>query len=64
MYIGIFTGNYLKTYMAAKNAIGIYDKLRAAARKSPQITMKKSLWYNLIKMNKEKMALTIYSGKK
>jgi hypothetical protein len=60
----IFSGNYLKTYMAAKNAIGIYEKLRSIAKKSPQITMKKTLWYNLIKMNKEKMGLTLYSGKK
>jgi hypothetical protein len=62
--VSIFTGAYLKTYMAAKNAVGIYEKLRAVAKKSPHITMKKALWYNLIKMNKEKMELTIYSGKK
>jgi hypothetical protein len=60
----IFTGNYLKTYMAAKNAVSIYERLRGVAKKSPHITMKKTLWYNLIKMNKEKMELTIYSGKK
>jgi hypothetical protein len=60
----IFSGNHLKTYMAARNAVNIYEKLRAVAKKSPHITMKKTLWYNLIKMNKEKMELTIYSGKK
>jgi hypothetical protein len=60
----IFGANHLKTYYAAKNGVVVYEKLRNAARKSPELIMKKNLWYNLIKQNKEKMTLTIYSGKK
>jgi hypothetical protein len=60
----IFNGQNLKTYHAAKNALGIYEKLRTAAKNSPELIKKKTLWYNLIKQNKEKMVMTIYSGKK
>ncbi len=60
----IFDGNNLKTYYAAKNGVVVYEKLRKAAKKSPELIMKKNLWYNLIKQNKEKMTMTIYSGKK
>ncbi|MDL2229589.1 hypothetical protein LJC14_04985 [Treponema sp. OttesenSCG-928-L16] len=60
----IFSGNHLKTYYAAKNGTAIFEKLRQIGRKSPELTKKKVLWYNLVKMNKDKMALTIYSGKK
>ncbi len=60
----IFSGINLKTYYAAKNGLTVYEKLRNTARKSPELIMKKTLWYNLIKQNKEKMTMTIYSGKK
>jgi hypothetical protein len=60
----IFSGQHLKTYFAAKNGAAIYEKLCLIGRKSPELTKKKSLWYNLIKMNQEKMIMTIYSGKK
>ncbi|MDR1948136.1 MAG: hypothetical protein LBQ38_01970 [Spirochaetaceae bacterium] len=60
----IFSGNYLKTYHAAKNGASIYERLCQIGRKSPELTKKKNLWYSLIKMNQEKMAMTIYSGKK
>jgi hypothetical protein len=60
----IFNGNHLKTYFAAKNGVAVYDKLRTIAKRSPELIMKKVLWYNLIKQNKEKMTMTIYSGKK
>jgi hypothetical protein len=60
----IYQGQYLKTYQAAKNGAAIYEKLKAIGRKSPAITKKKALWFNLIKANKEKMEFTLYSGKK
>lgn len=60
----IFGANHLKTYYAARNGVVVYEKMRIIARKSPELIMKKNLWYNLIKQNKEKMNLTIYSGKK
>jgi hypothetical protein len=60
----IFSGNYLKTYFAAKNGTAIFEKLLLIGRKSPIVTKKKTLWYNLIKQNQEKMVFTLYSGKK
>ena len=60
----IYQGQYQKAYQAAKNAVGIYDKLLVMGRKSPVITKKKALWFNLIKANKELMVFTLYSGKK
>jgi hypothetical protein len=60
----IFSTNHLKTYHAAKNGAAIFEKLCLIGRKSPVLTKKKTLWYNLIKNNKEDMVLTIYSGKK
>jgi hypothetical protein len=60
----IFSGNHLKTYYAAKNGAVIFEKLRLIGRKSPELTKKKTLWYNLIKMHQEKMVFTLYSGKK
>ncbi|MDR0386422.1 MAG: hypothetical protein LBH57_00160 [Treponema sp.] len=60
----IFSGDHLKTYMAAKNGTSIYEKLRLVGRKSPELTKKKALWYNLIKTNHDKMVMTLYSGKK
>jgi hypothetical protein len=60
----VFTGDHLKAYRAAKNAVQIYEKLKALGRKSPALTKKKALWYNLIKANADRMTLTLYSGKK
>jgi tetratricopeptide (TPR) repeat protein len=60
----IYQGQYQKAYHAAKNAVGIYDKLMVMGRKSPLIMKKKALWFNLIKANKEQMNFTLYSGKK
>jgi hypothetical protein len=60
----IFTGDYLKSYQAAKNASGIYKRLQAMGRKSPSLAQKKTLWYNLIRQNKENLVFTLHSGKK
>jgi hypothetical protein len=60
----IFSGNYLKTYFASKNAITIFEKLKAAGHKSPELTKKKTLWYTLIKANQGRLNLTLHSGKK
>jgi hypothetical protein len=60
----IFQGNYYRTWLAAKNGASIYEKLRDMGRKSNEIAKKKSLWYSLIKQNKEQMEFTLYSGKK
>lgn len=60
----VFTETNFKAFIAAKNAAGVYEKLRAMGRKSPELTKKKTLWYYLIKANPEKMAMTIHSGKK
>jgi hypothetical protein len=60
----IYQGNYLKTYQAAKNAAAIFEKLKGIGRKSPALTKKKNVWFNLIKANKEQMEFTLYSGKK
>jgi tetratricopeptide (TPR) repeat protein len=62
--VQIYQGQYQKAYQAAKNAAGLYEKLKAMGRKSPVITKKKVLWFNLIKENKEQMEFTLYSGKK
>ncbi|MDR2071598.1 MAG: hypothetical protein LBP81_09320 [Treponema sp.] len=60
----VFSGDQFKTYLAAKNGTSIYERLKLIGRKSPELTKKKALWYNLIKMNHDKMAMTLYSGKK
>jgi hypothetical protein len=60
----VFNGDHLKAYRAAKNAVQIYEKLMSIGRQSPALTKKKALWYNLIKLNADKLALTLYSGKK
>ena len=60
----IYQGQYQKAYQAAKNAVVIYEKLLTMGRKSPVITKKKALWFNLIKANKEQLVFTLYSGKK
>ncbi|MDR0487205.1 MAG: hypothetical protein LBG91_03045 [Treponema sp.] len=60
----IFQGNYYKTWLAAKNGVQVYEKLRTIGRKSRDISKKKTLWLNLIAQNKEQMEFTLYSGKK
>jgi hypothetical protein len=60
----IFQGQYYKTWVAAKNGAGIYEKLRVMGRKSDFITKKKNLWYKLIKMRQSELEFTLYSGKK
>ena len=60
----IFQGNYLKAWIAAKNAVSVYEKLKVIGRKSPEVPKKKALWFNLIKQNAEKLVFTLYSGKK
>ncbi|MDR2471455.1 MAG: hypothetical protein LBD09_05030, partial [Treponema sp.] len=62
--IQIYQGQYQKAWQAARNAVGIYEKLKVMGRKSPVIAKKKALWFNLIKANKDKMEFTLYSGKK
>ena len=60
----IFDGNYLKAWQAAKNAVTVYEKLKAMGRRSPEVPKKKVLWYNLIKQNADQMAFVLHSGKK
>ena len=60
----IFQGNYYKAWLAAKNAVGVYEKLKAMGRKSNEVPKKKSLWYNLIKQNADQMEFVLHSGKK
>ena len=62
--LAIFHDNYLKAWHASKNAVTVYDKLKAMGRRSDQIPKKKSLWYNLIKQNAEQMEFVLHSGKK
>ena len=60
----IFQGNYFKAWHAAKNAVSVYEKLKAMGRKSKEIPKKKSLWFNLIKQKAEQMEFVLHSGKK
>ena len=60
----IFTGDYLRAWTAARNAITVYEKLKAMGRKSPVLTKKKALWFSLIKQQGEKMEFVLHSGKK
>jgi hypothetical protein len=60
----IFQGNHYKTWLAAKNGVIIYEKLRSIGRRSNEIAKKKSLWYSLLKQYSEEMVFTLYSGKK
>jgi hypothetical protein len=60
----IFHGNYYKAWLAAKNAVNVYDKLKAMGRKSNEIPKKKALWYNLIKQYNDQMEFVLHSGKK
>jgi hypothetical protein len=60
----IFQGNYYKAWLAAKNAVTVYEKLKVMGRRSNEIPKKKSLWFNLIKQNSEQMEFVLHSGKK
>jgi hypothetical protein len=60
----IFHDNYLKAWQAAKNAVTVYEKLKAMGRISNEIPKKKALWFNLIKQNAEQMEFVLHSGKK
>ncbi|MDR2952652.1 MAG: hypothetical protein LBU82_05365 [Treponema sp.] len=60
----IFQANYYKAWLAAKNGAQMYEKLKTAGRKSPEVSKKKTIWLGLIAQNKEKMEFTLYSGKK
>jgi hypothetical protein len=60
----IFQGNYLKAWHAAKNAVTVYEKLKAIGRRSDEVPKKKALWYNLIKQNAGQMEFVLHSGKK
>ena len=60
----IFQGNYYKAWTTAKNAAGIYEKLKVMGRKSPEIPKKKALWLSLIKQNADRMEFVLHSGKK
>jgi len=60
----IFHGNYLKAWQAAKNAVTVYEKLKAMGRQSNEVPKKKALWFNLIKQKSEQMEFVLHSGKK
>jgi len=60
----IFQGNLYKTWLAAKNGVQAYEKLKTLGRKSRDITKKKNIWLNLISQNNAQMEFTLYSGKK
>jgi hypothetical protein len=60
----IFQGNYYKAWLAAKNALTVYEKLKAIGRKSNEIPKKKALWFNLIKQKGGQMEFVLHSGKK
>ncbi|MDR0472846.1 MAG: hypothetical protein LBH43_04145 [Treponema sp.] len=60
----IFQGDYHRAWLASKNAITVYEKLKALGRKSNEISKKKTLWYSLIKQNSDKMDFVLHSGKK
>jgi hypothetical protein len=60
----IFSGNHYRTWVTAKSAMQIYEKMRDIGRKSRDISKKKTVWLNLLSQNKEKMEFTLYSGKK
>jgi hypothetical protein len=62
--IHIFHDNYLKAWQAAKNAVTVYEKLKAMGRRSPEIPKKKVLWYNMIKQKASQMEFVLHSGKK
>jgi hypothetical protein len=57
----IFPVKNHETWVTAKKANSVYEKLREIGKKSQQIERKKNLWYKLIKEND--MAFTLHSGK-
>jgi hypothetical protein len=60
----VFHGDYYKAWLAAKNAMQVYEKLRVMGRKSKDISKKKTLWFSTLSQKKEQMEFTLYSGKK
>ena len=60
----IFQGSYLKAWVAAKNAVTVYEKLKVMGRRSKEVPKKKALWYNLIKQKSAEMEFVLHSGKK
>jgi len=60
----IFNDSYLKAWYAAKNAVTVYEKLKAMGRRSDEVPKKKSLWDNPIKQNVDQMEFVLHSGKK
>jgi len=60
----IFQGSYLKAWYAAKNAVTVYEKLKAMGRRSNEVPKKKALWFNLIKQKADQMEFVLHSGKK
>ncbi|MDR2102018.1 MAG: hypothetical protein LBP43_05555 [Treponema sp.] len=60
----IFSGDHFKVYFASKKGAAVFEKLRRLGRKSPVLTQKKALWFNLIKQHREYLEFTLYSGKK
>ena len=60
----IFQGSHYKAWLAAKNAVTVFEKLKAMGRRSNELTKKKILWYSLIKQNAAQMEFVLHSGKK
>ena len=60
----IFPDSYYKAWLAAKNAVAVYEKLKNMGRTSKEVPKKKALWYNLIKQNADQMEFVLHSGKK
>jgi hypothetical protein len=60
----IFSSNHFKVYFAAKKGVEVFEKLHRLGRKSPMLSQKKTLWFNLIKQHREYLEFTLYSGKK
>ncbi|MDR2094785.1 MAG: hypothetical protein LBP76_04620 [Treponema sp.] len=59
----VFSGKFLNIYVQAKKYYSLYEQLLLLGRRSRDITKKKTIWYNLVKQYKDKMAFTLYSGK-
>ena len=60
----IFHGDYFKAWQAAKNAVTVYEKLKAMGRRSKETPKKKVTWYSLIKQNAGQLEFVLHSGKK
>ncbi|MCL2006646.1 MAG: hypothetical protein FWG77_01040 [Treponema sp.] len=56
--------NLYKAWLAAGNAVRMYEKMKNMGRKSAAIPKKKILWYSLIKQRAEIMTFVLHSGKK